>query len=256
MKNLCPILPVFTLLLICCTFVPAQKFETTVKGRVVDDNGKPVSRAIVCLESLTKNDSDDFIADTVYTDENGKFTVKNISTKAKRRRDLFISGPFPENAINLIDLPPSDNLRRLKPDLRVASVDLNKNNSVNVGDIKIKVPAGIVELTLVKSNGEPYFKTEGDWQSAYYVLRGENGEPVVATGISGYSSRVRVDVNRGLIRFAIAEGSWTIEFLSELELDDSTNMMAKEGYLIAKTDKFTVKKSDKPLELKVVVRTK
>jgi hypothetical protein len=248
MKILTRVFFVSIIFLLCCNFVPAQKYTSLITGRVVDDKGNPVPRAMVVLESLTKNEIDDYAYnDTTFTGEDGKFKVINISTEKNRTRNLYISGPFPENAIPLVELPPWDNLRRLKPDLLVRPVKLNENFLTEIGDIKPKVYAGITEIILVNSNGEPYFKTEGDWQSVYYVLRGEDGEPVIAQGISINDTKLRINTKEGLIRFAVAEGTWTVEFISDLGDYKS---------IIAATKPFTVKKSETPLQIKVVSETR
>jgi len=231
--------------------IMAQTYTSTVKGRVIDDYGNPVANAVVDLETITDGDIDlvSYARNSTYTDKDGKFVVENTSTQANRKRKLFISGPLFENAISLIDLPPNDNLRRLKPDLQVDTISLKENDSVDVGDTRIRVWSGVVEISLLGENDQPYFQTERDWRRSYYVLRGESGEPVVARGISGYDTELRINVKKGLIRFAVPEGTWTIELLSELKLDNS-------DYVIAKTEKFCVKRNADPLKLKLIALEK
>ena len=248
MKNLIRSFSVTATLLLCLNFAAAQRYTTLITGRVVDEKGIPVERALVVLESLTKNEVDEYsYNDTVFTDKDGRFRVINISTEKNRTRNLYISGPFPENAVRTVGLPPSDYIRRLTPDLLARAVRLNEDFTTDIGDIKPKVYAGITEVALVKSSGEPYFETERDWQSIFYVLRGKDGERVLTEKISANDSKLKIDVKTGVIRFAVAEGTWTIEFISDIENPDS---------VIAKTQPFTVEKSEKPTEIKLVVETK
>lgn len=225
--------------------VTAQTYKALVHGRIVDDAGNPVARARVALESLPENNIDGFsYNEMAITDKDGKFIVENTSTKAHRERKLFVSGPFPENAIRLVDLPPSVRFRRLKPDFHVMSVVLTKDIVVDLGDVKIKVGIGLVEITLVDSKGDPYFKTDESWRANFYVLRNEKNEVYMARGISGFDTESRIDIEKGMIRFAIPEGTWRVEFVSDLA--DLTSVLAR-------TDILNLMPVGEPIKIRLVI---
>ena len=257
MNSLIRLFSVAAIVLLCFNSAAAQRYTTLITGRVVDEKGLPVERALVVLESLTENGVDEYsYNDTVFTGKDGRFRVINISTEKNRTRNLYVSGPFPENAIRTVDLPPWENLSRLNPDLLPRAVKLNENFTTNIGDVKPKVYAGIAEIALVKSGiiggggggeGEPFFETEREWQAIYYVLRDESGEPILTEKISANDSKLKIDVKTGVIRFAVAEGTWTLEFISDLENPAS---------IIARTEPFTVNKTEKNLAIKLTVEKK
>lgn len=232
-------------LLILFSTANAQTYKTVVKGRIVDIEGNPVSRAIVSLES-DGNEQIDVVSDseTVYTDASGRFAVENISVKAKRERNLFVSGPFPENAIGLVDIPPTKSMLRLMPGLRIRSVDLDKSTSVDLGDLEMKIGMQLVEVALLTSGGEPFYDTADAWNSGCYVLRGKDGRPYIARGISTRDTELRINVEKGSIRFAIPEGIWSIDFVEDLgKLDE----------ILATTDRFRVRHSGAPSRISVRV---
>src|SRR5690242_11883356 len=97
-----------------------------------------------------------------------------------------------------ITLPPESNLRRLQPDLLAKILTLTKNEPIDLGDIKIGAGIGLVEISVVKSSGQPYFQSAGDWRSHFYVLRHENGEPITARGISISDTKSGVNEQEGV----------------------------------------------------------
>lgn len=224
----------------------------TVRGRVVDENGNPVAKALVAMSNRKPpKGSVDWLILGDRADENGRFEISTYTSATKINTYLFVSSPDFTEALSPIDAPftilhERNLLSRGQP------ITLEKDKDLEVGDIKVQVWFGLVEIFISGKDNQPFYKNRDDWSDFIYLVRNEKGKLAAGTGLSIDNLNRVIKYEKGSIFVALPEGRWFIEILQNWEDLDKKDDRSK-NKILARSEIFEVKKGNNPLPVKIII---
>jgi len=196
-------------ILVTCISVYSQQADMyLVAGRVLDDNGRPLPNAGVCIEPtvFTAQGFDRFI-ECVGTSNDGTFHIqksRNALTEGTQYSLFVYSDTTPDALLPV--RPPYDGLRKLEPSFEGIPLKLSTQTLVNLGDVRVKFRYGTTTLKLTWEKAKRF-----NWLTTFVKVRTENGNVAVATTLS--LKDVRSYVRKSELRVSLPVGNWKIELI-------------------------------------------
>ena len=244
----------FALLFVAVVARPQSEpaYSTFVKGRIVDNSGREVHRASLAAihSSGSEGNLCSFAREYPLVDTRGSFIIEELCDVPEREVTIFAKaiGPFTD-AQYPIRAPYWDELRKIEPRFAGQTIKLSGSGIMDVGEIPVQVWFNLVEVFVLDKSGEHFYKNKDDWSNFVLIVRHPNGTAVGETGLSLSDIEQNVRVDRGSVRVALPEGTWTLELLNDL---DNFNQSGRTIHRLAKTT-VTVKKTDVCLQAKFIV---
>lgn len=235
-----------------CAMPQDSGYQSYLKGRVVNESGRAESGArIIFYNAREFGRLSCWVRDNqVSSDGVGQFLHQEYCTVEKRQVFLFteastgfVGAEFPMAA------PFWPELRKSDPRFAGLKVDLHGTRTVDLGDIPVQVWYNLVECLVLDRKGRFYYKSEDDWANFALIVRDAKGVAVGSLALSTFAIQNNVRVDRGSVRLALPEGTWTLELLRDL---DEFEQSGKTRHSLATTT-VTVKKSDVCLQARLVV---
>ena len=142
---------------------------------MVDEKGNPIANAYVAMTDYKPpHNAFDWIILGDATDANGKFEISTYTKANEIETYQFVSSPVASNAGSPINAPFTI-LHQQNPASRGKSITLKKDKDLDIGDIKIQVWFGLVELFVCGRDGKPFYKNRDDWSDFIYLARNGKG---------------------------------------------------------------------------------
>ena len=178
-----------------------------LRGRVIDESGRPIAGAAVFLDPLKEEDQ----VFGVTTERDGSFSIKESATIRRPRRQLYIAGPFPDNSVELVS-PPFNLLPNLTNRCFLGvNVTLKENVEVSVGDIIPQVLYHRVVVYLKDEKESPLITTGDRWRGLWLRLIDSSGRVVLKTTLSPRDIERAVTLGESSVAIAFPQGDWSIE---------------------------------------------
>ncbi|HXG63607.1 MAG TPA: ankyrin repeat domain-containing protein [Blastocatellia bacterium] len=186
------------------TILPDDPLTYTVKGRVVDNHGRPIANARVGLR-VPEPQSPDVLASSL-TDEEGRFSASESSSAPTDKATLYVIAP-PEDAHVVLDAM-FGRFAYLGPSMRGRVVHFDGNQEVDVGDVSPQIRYGRVVIRLFDQEGAPLPPDSDRWSNLVLRVRDSAGDVVEASaGVTDAGKRRR----ESSLILALPEGKWSIE---------------------------------------------
>jgi hypothetical protein len=177
---------------------PQQEYYFAVTGKVIDDHGQPVAGAYVVVVAGPGGDI------VVYTeaDSQGKFRFfDERHSLATQERTMYITSPRFPTASDPVR-PPFDMLPSSEK-YSGQKILIKKNGEIDVGEVRVQVYYGLIELVLHSSKDAPLTRAEKKkWRSAWLRLRNEQGDLIIDSSFPRGAPDLKV---------ALPEGTWRLE---------------------------------------------
>lgn len=198
LKFLC--LLVFTMTLMLSGEINSQNL-VSVAGLVIDDEGKPVSKAIATLFTLPCEKCPDHINVSYTTNEDGVFF---LDTKAKKAK-LLIEGPIPDGLWNPI-APADLTLERFPEFQGIILEDIESSQTVQLGEVAPHLKYEAVSIDLLKLfNVDKTFLENGSSLRISIEYKGVR----VANDLLVQRA---IDLTESKVKFALPQGKWELIF--------------------------------------------
>lgn len=191
---------------------PQDRYKYVVRGRAINEHGKPVANAsVVVIPSLSISPNRSAI-NVDQADAEGDFRVEQgESTLDTRKRLLYLTDPLPANAIALI-WPPFDQFPELTEPAYVGrQILITKNGDVDVGDQLVQVHYGSVKVLLQDHLGRPISIDQEGWRAVWLRVRNFRGQTVAESTLSINDIKKVVKPAESSIVLALPQGTWYIE---------------------------------------------
>jgi hypothetical protein len=199
MKKIIP--TIFWLTLIFC--IESDARECSVKGRVVDDFGKPVTAAEIYYGGAFMDDVDAIVVQN-KPDEAGFFSVSR--TCQDRFFYLFIASPLDRaNTVVAVEPPFTMQEGKTRDFPTLAGIKITEQNA-ELGDVKIQTAYKRVKINFQNERGEPLLPTAADAMKIHFVLRNEKGKFASTGGL--YKKEAFSDAS---VLMSLPEGKWIVE---------------------------------------------
>lgn len=178
---------------------PQQEYYYGVTGKVIDEHGQPVAGAYIVVDAGPGGD----IVLFTEADSQGKFRFEERASLLKEERTIYITGPRFSTASDPVR-PPFDMLPHSSDEKYSGQkISIKKNGEIDVGDVRVQVYYGLIELVLHSSKDAPLTRAEKKkWRRAWLRLRNEHGDFI----IDGSFPRDAPD-----LKVALPEGTWRLE---------------------------------------------
>ena len=164
-----------TLLILVCaaSVVIAQSGKNcTASGRLVDDNGNPVSEALIYTDDYHQDDVDVIIvAQNLNAD--GTFAVESRCKNGTGY--LWISSALKTSEIFVPVIPPFYQFAGNQRKYGILAGIPFKGRNVKLGDIKIPIPYRKIRLTLKDESGAALFPKASDFEGVFFTVKNERG---------------------------------------------------------------------------------
>jgi hypothetical protein len=247
---------VITVTLLIITATAQVKYQSNIKGRVVDEQGQPVENANVRFDVPEKfyNQVCWVKNNSVFSDKDGNFVHEEYCGVSNRTGTLFIVPKIGLTDIIAPIYPPFwRKLRLSNPAFAGLYVNIEGNKEIDLGNVPLQVRYSDFTLFVLKKSGKPYYKTSNDWSRFQLIVRNEKGEDVGSSALSTFDIENKVNLKMGFVKIALPEGSWTLELLNSL--DDYINETGKTTRYLSKTT-VAVKKSGNISTIRLIVKRK
>lgn len=188
------------LLLVTGQTVQREEYKYAVRGRVIDDSGRPVAGAYVVVDAGPGGD----VIVYTETDAEGRFYFEQSDSLTQHERSLYITTPLFRKACDPIR-PPFDSFPNFTNQQHAGQkISIKKNGEIDVGDVRVQVYYGIIDLVLHSYKGAPLSPAEKrKWRRRPWLrVRNMQGDLIV----DGSFPR---DI--GNMAVALPEGTWRIE---------------------------------------------
>ena len=159
-----------------------------VKGRVVGDDGRPVAGAQVIIwpsERRRENPGRayDEMVEVWGTESDGSFRVEGTALSFPERWTLYVTSPAPPGADPLVT--PPFLLQKSVLDRHFAFPRfVVRKGEVDVGDVKVRLHHGLLNVRLLTRDGAPAFTEADDWPPVRLRVRDSEGRVVMEGGLS------------------------------------------------------------------------
>lgn len=192
------------LLLSLCALSAAQDTTVTykIKGRVVDEKGRPVSGALVGLRVPAPQSPDLFIINTTGPD--GRFTASESASRAVDKATFYVSAP-PADAYVPVNFM-FGRLKHLDASFAGQAVNFGNKREVDVGDVRVQARHQKILIQLLDSKGEPFAPDADVWQHLMVRVRDARGDVLEEGGVSEAARRR----NESSIVVALPPGTWEL----------------------------------------------
>ena len=178
---------------------PQQEYDYAVTGKVIDEHGQPVAGAYVVVDAGPGGD----IVVFTEADSQGKFRFEERVSLAKQERTIYITSPrFPTASDPF--RPPFDMLPHSSSEKYSGQkILIKKNGEIDVGEVRVQVYYGLIELVLHSSKDAPLTRAEKKkWRRAWLRLRNEQGDFILDSSFPRETPDLKV---------ALPEGTWRLE---------------------------------------------
>jgi hypothetical protein len=189
-----------------CLAVQRREHRYSVRGRVVDSNGKPVPGAIIYLDPIPG--ADQIFGDT--TDENGKFHLSESSNIPRKLRRLYVTSPPPSHGAILI-APPYNLLPRLVGPSFAGKRVLMRQRDMDVGNVEVQVRYGLIDIRVRDCQSQPLIAKPEQWRYVYFRLRDQHNRIITDSTLSYDDILKSVDFANSTITLALPEGIWRLD---------------------------------------------
>ena len=177
---------------------PQQEYYYAVTGKVIDEHGQPVAGAYIVVDAGPGGD----IVLSTEADSQGKFRFEERASLLKEESTIYITSPRFPTACDPVR-PPFDMLPHSNEKYSGQKILIKKNGETDVGEVRIQVYYGLIELVLHSSKGAPLTRAEKrKWRRAWLKLKNEQGDLIQ------YSSFPR---DAPELKVALPEGTWRLE---------------------------------------------
>lgn len=183
-----------------------REYHYSVRGRVVDSNGKPVPGAIVYLDPM--QGADQIFGDTA--DATGNFHLEESTPILRKLRRLYVSAPPPSQVATLVR-PPYNLLPRLKGRNFAGKRLIMRRKEINVGDVEVQVRYGVADVRLCNCAGNPLFTKPEEWRYLWFRLQDQSNRTVKESTLSQDDILEAVDFDESTIALALPEGVWRLD---------------------------------------------
>lgn len=190
-----------------------EQYKYVVRGRVVDDKGRPVPYAQTVLhppEPLSSWKGHDLLIIGEEANAEGRFRYEGVTDVPVHDEVLYVTAPPPSNAYIGI-FPPMDELRSINRSFAGRPVRVKSNEEMNVGDVPVQIRFGVVVVHLRNRAGAPMFTDAESWEGVGVRVRDVRGKRVSERYLSSASVSKAVRVDQSAIAIALPEGRWSIE---------------------------------------------
>ena len=175
----------------------------SVKGRVVDDAGQPVSAAFIYLGGEYRDDIDSLIV-TNAPDENGFFKLER--TCGENPFYFFITSAYDQrNAFVPIE-PPFTMLEGRNKDFpNLAGIRI-KDREADLGNIRVQTHYRAVRIRFEDASGANLFPTYNAAADVYFKIKNEKGKLADFAALSKETA-----FSDSGVALTLPEGRWLIE---------------------------------------------
>jgi|SRR5882724_11423358 len=196
----CLVLAIF-LPLVTAQTVPREEYKYVIRGKVIDDSGRPVASAYVVVDA---GPGGDLIVYT-ETDAEGRFCFEENVTLTKYERSLYTSTPLIPKSYDPIR-PPFHRYPNLTSQQYAGqTILIKKNGEIDVGNVHVQVYYGTVDLVLRSHNGAPLSIAEKKkWRDIWLRISNVQGQTIIESSFSP-------DIVTKAVTMALPEGTWQIE---------------------------------------------
>jgi hypothetical protein len=219
------LIPCLFVFIASATVTFAQEIEYTIKGRVVDENGIPQSRASVKVSAPLAN-----YADWVSTDENGRFTITQKEDKGIIRYLFTGDGhTYSKTGVSLLNeslFSPGKELFKALP------IEFGDNQSIDSGDVPVQWWEVDVNVRIRKKGRN---LTKKQWLWLWCRLKDGSGRILIETNLGATIEDNEVDLRNSILKLSLPEGRWKLEFQN---YDEEQNKIYPE--ILGQTPYFTV----------------
>jgi hypothetical protein len=189
-----------------------EGYRYKVKGRVVDENRQPVAHAVVVVDAGLPTSWEDFTY-SMEADQSGTFLFfePEATTDPDLTRFLYVTGPVPKKAYNIIR-PPFNRLPQLVgPSFASRRIVIKKNQDIDVGDVPIQVRYGVVRIRLQDRRSQPLIKSAEPWRVVWFRIRNHQGAVIAFGSLSINDIEKSVNLRESSVDVSLPEGFWFID---------------------------------------------
>ncbi|HEX8734808.1 MAG TPA: hypothetical protein VF721_05750 [Pyrinomonadaceae bacterium] len=183
--------------------------KCTASGRLIDDNGNPVSKALIYTDDYHQDDVDIIIVASGPNEE-GVFSVESRCENGTGY--LWISSAFDTNEAFVPVKPPYFQFAGKQRRYGTLAGIPFKGQNVKFGDIKIPIPYRKVWVKLQNESGAALFPTSSDWENVTFTVKNEFGLDVTSSA-APYAEQLKNEnnVRDSSLLMSLPEGRWIIE---------------------------------------------
>lgn len=212
-----------------CLAVVAQTSRShyLIRGRIVDEQGKPRSGAGVCLEPTFKKSSTfEIFIECVRTSADGIFSVNREKSEKGIQQSLFVYVHAKPGTLPLVDAP-FDEIRRVDKSFEGVPVKLGSRQLVDLGDLRVQFFFGSATLKLPWASEQPI-----DWLRTYIQVETKQGHLARFRTLSVESVKKYVSGDGTSVDVSLPIGEWKIKLV---EMSTGRKLAESELFRITKT---------------------
>lgn len=205
-------LVLFAILLATIPTSGQEGYRYKVRGRAVDENRQPVAHALVVVDAGLPTSWEDFTY-SVEADQSGTFLFyeSEATTDPDLTRFLYVTGPVPNKAYNIIQ-PPFNRLPQLVgPSFASRPIVIKKNQDIDVGDVPIQVRYGVIRVRLQDRRRQPLIKSAEAWRVVWFRIRNHQGAVIAFGSLSINDIEKSVNLRESSVDVSLPEGFWFID---------------------------------------------
>ncbi len=191
-------------LLALCAQAAAQDapVDYRITGRVVDEKGRPVARALVGLRVPDPQSPDMFV--NMITDKDGRFTTADSARRPVDEATFYVSAP-PADAHVPVDFM-FGRLSHLGAPFVGQTVRFDGKRRVDLGDVRVQANYHKVSIRLLDSKGEPLAADADAWRNIMLRVRDARGDVMEEGGVIENARRK----DESSIVVALPPGTWEL----------------------------------------------
>jgi len=215
----------------------SQKDEYIIKGRVVDNRGRPLSDAGVCVEPVIPATAFDRFVECVGSTGDGTFRIKKIRNEITdgRNQELYIYFGTSDRTLENI-APPFYGLQRYDKKFRGVPLTFGRESLIELGSVKVQFWYGQVNLDFSRYKASTGLETL-DWNRLYLRIKDEHGHTAYESSFSHEDiyEKPYIDRDHNMLKLSVPEGRWKVEVVWK-------------GRVRGRTPFFDVRRSTSPVQ--------